>query len=313
MSLPPLPVWPAVLLILLSVLPMPAHAGLGLWLQEKALGLEQQLAGLQTRQVTVEDHDIPVFVRHLESGQPCAVLVHGFTARGAHWFRLARHLPDARCVITLDLPGFGAASYLPSARYDIPSQARRLAAVLDALGVDQPVDVMGNSMGGHTAAVFALDYPSRVRSLTLLNAAGVSSPVPSTLRRQIAAGENGFFATDLAGFERFYQMTMSEPPFVPGIIRDAVGQVAIARVPRHQRIFSQLQQPPLDDRLAEVRAPTLIVWGDEDHLLDVSMTEVWRRIAGSRVFIYRGIGHMPHLERPSQTADLFQRFTRGEL
>lgn len=308
-----MPLLTRLLAIALFTAASPAHAGFGLWLQEKALGLEQQLAALETRQVRVDDHDVPVFVRQLDNGQPCAVLIHGFTARGAHWFRLARHLPDDRCIISLDLPGFGDASYLPTASYDIQSQARRLHGVLDALGVDQPVDLMGNSMGGNTAAVFTLTYPERVRTLTLLNASGVSSPLPSTLRRQIEAGENGFFATDLRSFKRFYRMTMSEPPFVPGVIRDAVGKLAIERVPRHQRIFAQLDVPPLDARLGEIQVPTLIVWGDEDHLLDVSMTQVWRRIAGSRVFIYRGIGHMPHLERPSQTADLFQRFTRGEL
>ena len=81
-----------------------AQASLGAWVQDKALGLEQYRAGLTTSMVTVDGHDIKVFTRHLDSAEPCIVMIHGFTARGAHWFRMAQKMPDDRCVIALDLP-----------------------------------------------------------------------------------------------------------------------------------------------------------------------------------------------------------------
>ncbi len=300
-------------LIAALLLPLSAHASVGAWVQEQALAFEQSLANLERQDIQIDDHVIPTYVRHLDSNEPCAVLVHGFTARAAHWFRLARHLPKQRCVITMDLAGFGEATFHADGAYDATTQADRIAKLLRTLDLKQPADLMGNSMGGYIVAQVALNHPELVNSLTLLNASGVSSPEPSTLGKQIAAGQNGFFATDMAGFEQFYAMTMSEPPYVPGIVRDAVGRLAISRISRHQYIFEQLKATVMDQDLLRIDTPTLIVWGDEDQLLHVSMTQVWRTIPGSRVFIYHGIGHMPHLERPKQTAHLFQRFSNRQL
>ncbi len=285
-----------------------AQASLGAWVQDKALGLEQYRADLTTSMVTVDGHDIKVFTRHLDSSEPCIVMIHGFTARGAHWFRMAQKMPAERCIIALDLPGFGDSSFIPTAAYDPAMQADRVSTVITALKPKNPqVDVIGNSMGGFISAELALRHPAQVHSVGLMDAAGVSSPTPSVLNQQIAAGKNGFFAKDMAGFHDFYAMTMSQPPFVPGFVLDAVGEQAIERVDRHAYIFSQLNGPRLDSQLNKIKAPTLIIWGDEDKLLHISMASIWRKIPGSRVFVFKGIGHMPHLERPTESAELYSK------
>lgn len=301
------------LLFSLLTLASSAQASLGGWVQETALGFEQYKAGLERSSYRVDDHDIVVFSRHSDSAEPCIVMIHGFTARAAHWFRMAKDLPAERCVIAMDLPGFGQSSFLPSAAYDPATQADRVSALITAMALKNPqVDLIGNSMGGAISAQFALRHPEQTHSLTLLNAAGVSSPTLSTLRQQIAEGKNGFYATTLDDWKVFYAMTMSEAPYVPSFVLDAVAADAIARVPRHAYIFKQLGGV-MDDSLSQIRAPTLIVWGDEDQLLHVSMAGVWQRIAGSKAYVYAGVGHMPHLERPAQTAALFTRFLAGEL
>lgn len=290
-----------------------AQASLGNWVQDSALGLEQHFANLTRSTYRVDDHDIVVFSRHTDSAEPCIVMIHGFTARAAHWFRMAKALPAERCIIAMDLPGFGQSSFLPTATYDPATQADRVSALITAIAPKNPhVDVIGNSMGGAISAQFALRHPAQTHSLTLMNAAGVSSPTLSTLRQQIAEGKNGFFATTLDGWKRFYDMTMSEPPFVPGFVLDAVAAEAIARVPRHEYIFKQLGGV-MDDSLSQIHTPTLIIWGAQDQLLHVSMTTVWRRIAGAKVYVYEQVGHMPQLERPTQSAELYRRFLAGEL
>lgn len=301
-------------LLLALTLSGTASASFGVWVQEKALGLEQFRAGLTASTVNVDGHDIQVFTRHLESAQPCVVMIHGFTARAAHWFRMAQNMPKERCVITLDLPGFGSSTFIPTAAYDAATQADRVSNVIKALKPKNPqVDVIGNSMGGYISAELALRHPEQVHSLGLMNASGVSSPTPSVLRRNIAAGKNGFFAKDMAGFKAFYELTMSKPPFVPSFVLEAVGEQAIARVPRHEYIFKQIHDRTLDDQLAKIQVPTLIIWGDEDKLLHISMASVWRNITGSRVFVFKGIGHMPHLERPRESAELYTRFLNKSL
>jgi len=301
------------LLLALSI-SSPALASVGVWVQDKALGLEQFRADLKTSSVNVDGHDVKVFTRKLDSSEPCIVMIHGFTARGAHWFRMAQKMPADRCIISLDLPGFGDSSFIPTAAYDAATQADRVSAVIKALKPKNPqVDVIGNSMGGFISAELALRHPEQVHSLGLMNASGVSSPTPSVLRQQIAAGKNGFFAKDIAGFHTFYAMTMSKPPFIPGFVLDAVGEQAIARVPRHEYIFKQISNVNLDDQLNKIKVPTLIIWGEEDKLLHISMASVWRKIPGSRVFVFKGIGHMPHLERPNESAELYTRFLNKTL
>lgn len=291
-----------------------AQASLGAWVQDKALGLEQYRAGLTTRMIKIDGHDIKVFTRQLDSSEPCIVMIHGFTARGAHWFRMAQKMPAERCIVALDLPGFGDSSFIPTAAYDAAKQADRVSAVITALKPKNPqVDVIGNSMGGFISAELALRHPEQVHSLGLMNASGVSSPTLSVLRQQIAEGKNGFFAKDIAGFHNFYAMTMSQPPFVPGFVLDAVGEQAIERVARHEYIFQQISNVHLDDQLSKIKAPTLIIWGDEDKLLHISMASVWRKIPGSRVFVFKGIGHMPHLERPTESAELYTKFLNKTL
>ena len=90
----------------------PAQAAIGDWVQETALGLEQHMASLERSSYRVDNHDIVVFSRHIDSPAPCIVMIHGFTARAAHWFRMAKSLPKDRCIIAMDLPGFGQSSLL---------------------------------------------------------------------------------------------------------------------------------------------------------------------------------------------------------
>lgn len=301
------------LLLGLMVITSPAQASLGTWVAETALSLEQHSANLERHTYRVDNHDIVVFSRHTDSQQPCIMMIHGFTARAAHWFRMAKAMPAERCIIAIDLPGFGQSSFLTTAVYDTPTQADRLSDLLNTIAAKNPqVDLIGNSMGGAIAAQFALRHAEQTHSLTLMDAAGVSSPTLSTLRKQIAAGKNGFFATNLDGWKRFYDMTMSEPPFVPGFVLDAVAAEAIARVPRHEYIFNQLGGV-MDASLSKIHTPTLIIWGAEDQLLDVSMVTVWQRIAGAKAYIFKGVGHMPQLERAKQSAELYTRFLAGEL
>ena len=72
----------------------------------------------------------------------------------------------------------------------MPEQARIVAATLDKLQLKQPVHVVGHSMGGAIAANLAAATPQHVKTLVLMNAAGVESPQPSSMARELAKGNN---------------------------------------------------------------------------------------------------------------------------
>lgn len=70
-----------------------------------------------------------------------------------------------------------------------------------------------------------------------------------------------------------------------------------------------MRDHPLNDRLGEVKVPTLIIWGRHDRLIDVScVAELERGIAGSRSHVFEHVGHVPMVEDPKATAAVMREF-----
>jgi pimeloyl-ACP methyl ester carboxylesterase len=104
------------------------------------------------------------------AGAP-AVLWHSLFADERSWERVAAELAQDRLLILITGPGHGESGD-PHRRYDLLQCARAAEEVLVALGVDEPVDWVGNAWGGHVGLRFATAYPRRIRSLVT-----VGSPV----------------------------------------------------------------------------------------------------------------------------------------
>ena len=208
-----------------------------------------------------------------------------------------------------ELAGHGASGFTSGAGHSAPAQTRRLVAVLDHLGIDR-AHVAGNSMGGFVAATLALAHPDRVETLLLSDAAGVASPEPSDAELEFRTGRNPFLLDDVADFPAFYAMTMARPPFVPGFLLDVMAADYVARRDQLEEIFDDLfGVATLDDRLGEITAPTLVMWGEQDRLVHPSTARVWADgIPGSRTVTYPGVGHMPMAEIPGRSAADYRAF-----
>ena len=126
----------------------------------------------------------------------------------------------------------------------------------------------------------------------------------------MAAGTNPFLIHSQDDFKRLYRMTMASPPWVPGVVLAAIAERYEDRRDELAEIFEDFHaSQPIGSRLAQIHAPTLLLWGREDRLLHVSSAQVWAKgIAGARLEIWDGIGHMPMVERPAQTAALYRQF-----
>lgn len=285
--------------------------GLGSRIYSAATRAEARAYGLRERRVGVGDATLAV----LEGGPvdaPPVVLLHGYSADRVVWIRFARHLLGDHRVVVPELAGHGASGFAAGLGYGAPAQARRVVAVLDHLGIDR-AHVAGNSMGGFVAATLAVDHPDRVRSLLLSDAVGVTQPEPSDAELAFREGRNPFLLDSVADFPDFYAMTMARPPFLPGFLRAAVAADYVARRDQLEEIFRDFHGvASLDERLGEVRAPTLVMWGEEDRLVHPSTARVWAEgIAGARTVTYPGVGHMPMLEVPALSAADHRAFLSG--
>jgi len=307
----------ALMLLLIS---QSSFASVGGWLFETNRSMEAKIAGLEEKRLLVAGDHWQYYMKSSATDKTkhdtCTVLIHGFTAEASHWFRFARHLEHDACVIIPDLPGFGRSTYLASADYSIATQVQRLHQFLDQLQLSDRYHFSGSSMGGHIAGLYAVQFPSEVASLTLIDSGGVSSPVKSEMDLQVEeTGKSVFEVESINDFETLFEMTLSDPPWMPGIVLNHVGRGAIDRTNRHRSIFSQIYQKDLlDELLGDIQSPTLIMWGQEDRLLHLSMAEVFNQgIKGSKLILLPNAGHLPFLEIPADTAGLFNQFIANQL
>lgn len=271
--------------------------------------IERQLAGLSLKRITAGDLSIHYYEGGPSNAQTI-LMVHGFAANKDNWLRFARHLSQDYRVIALDLPGFGA-SDRPAGSYDVGTQTERLASVITALGIDR-LHLIGNSMGGHISALYAARYPDKVLSLALLDNAGISAPQPSELMQLMQRGEpNPLVVKQPADFQRLLEFVFVQAPNLPDSLKGYFAEQAIHNSAHYDQIFAQLlaRYIPLEPELAKIQAPTLIIWGAEDRVLDVSSIEVMQPLLRKpSVVIMADTGHAPMIERPQQTAEHYRAF-----
>jgi pimeloyl-ACP methyl ester carboxylesterase len=278
---------------------------------EIGVGLERARNGLAEKQVTVDG----LSIAYLEGGQgEPLVLIHGFGADKDNFTRVSGHLTPHYRVLIPDLPGFGESSRPEGADYTIEKQAERVHAFLQTLDIPR-AHFGGSSMGGAIISVHALKYPDATASLWLLGPAGLSKALDSELGKTIReTGKNPLLAQTPEEFPAIMAFAMSKPPFFPYSVKHVLGQRAAADYPLHQRIFAQLNdpnqpRPTLDAYIKDIQAPALVVWGNEDRALNYQAAEIYKaEMPKAEVIIMDGIGHLPMIEAPRQSAQDYLAF-----
>jgi len=122
------------------------------------------------RWVRVEDR----WMNLVDIGEgPVILMIHGLAGSWQNWLENIPFFARDHRVIAVDLPGFGE-SEMPAKDISISRYADTVDALLDELDIDQPVRLLGNSMGGFIGAELAIRYPQRIERLVLVAAAGLS-------------------------------------------------------------------------------------------------------------------------------------------
>ncbi len=260
---------------------------------------------------------------YLDSGDgPAVLFIHGLTGSHRNWAHLVEKLDTDHRVLVPDLFGHGA-SAKPMGDYSLGAHAATLRDLLDRLGIDQ-VTLVGHSFGGGIAMQFCYLFPGRVERLVLVASGGLGRSVNPILR-----------AATLPGSEWVLPLIASK--WVRGRA-EAVGRVltsggwqASADVTEVWRGFTSLadadtrraflattrsvidpggQTVTAHDRLPNaIEIPTLVVWGTRDRMIPAwHATTAHEVMADSRVVLFEGAGHFPHLEEPERFAELLSAF-----
>jgi pimeloyl-ACP methyl ester carboxylesterase len=266
-----------------------------------ALRIERWRSGLRLRHSRVSGFDMPFLAGG--TGEPL-VLIHGFAGDKDNFTRVARFLTPHYHVICPDLPGFGDAGRNLQANYSMTDQVERIHVFLDQLSLPR-VHLGGNSMGGFIAAQFAATYPERVITLWLLDAAGTQAAHDSELMKHaVATGETPLLMHTEADFSSLMRASTHRMPFLPYSVRTTLARRGVADRELHTKILTQLAQSPLlESRYQALTTPTLIVWGAEDQILAPNGAGALNALfTDSQVHMLPGLGHLPMVEAPKQTA-----------
>lgn len=273
---------------------------------------ERRAAGLKP--VTLQ---IPGFeIATLQGGEgPPLVLVHGFGADKDHYTRVAKYLVPHYRVIAIDLPGFGLSSKPDDGDYGIRQQTERLGQIMDALKL-RSAHFGGSSMGGWIVSAFAVLYPERVDSLWLLAPGGLISANESYVRRvHRETGRNLLTSSSPETFGQVIDLVFHEPPFIPGPIKRHLAERAAEHHALHTRIYDELIEEAfwMEPQIEDNPVPALIVWGNQDRVLDVSGGVVYSKLLpNSQLRVMSNIGHLPMVEAPKGSAADYVAF-RDEL
>lgn len=283
-------------------------AAAGFW-----LSLERRRSRLSSRSVCVAGFAMP----YLEGGRgEVLLLVHGFGGDKDNFTRIARFLVPHFRVVMPDLPGFGDATRDATARYDITSQVDRLHRFAQALGL-APHHLGGNSMGGFIAAQYAATHPADVHSLWLLDAAGFEGAFETDAIRSYAnSGQSVLLIDSPAAFDVLMATATYRSPWLPPALRRALALRGIRDRPLHERIFREIGagSPSLEPVAAHIRAPTLIVWGREDRILNPDVGPAMRSLVpDSELLMLEATGHLPMVECPRRTAADFVAFVTRRI
>ena len=223
-------------------------------------------------------------ISYVEHGEgPVALFVHGVLLNGYLWRHQLARLGDVRRCVAVDLLAHGRTEIAPTQDVSSTANARMLAELLDALGIDQ-VDLVGNDTGGGIDLIFAANHPERVRSLTLTDCDVHDNWPPEEfkpfLEMSAQGGLRAALARMLADKSFFRSQDALGPCFehahsvTDETIEAYLGPLFASpqRIPDLERFFAAFdctQTVAVESRLRALQAPTLVVWGTDDVYFDV--------------------------------------------
>ncbi len=166
-------------------------------------------------------------------------------------------------------------------------------------------------MGGAIISLYAARHPEQVKSLFLIDPAGIYV-YESELFDCIRAGENPLIVEKKKDFYELMDFAMEKEPFIPWPVKSVMAERAVANNSINKKIFPQIRgnhDYNFKAELQKINAPTMILWGREDRVIHWKNASVFDElIPDSEQIILDGIGHAPMIEAPGKTAEIVKDF-----
>ncbi|HKG57433.1 MAG TPA: alpha/beta hydrolase [Candidatus Limnocylindrales bacterium] len=245
-----------------------------------------------------------------ETGGVALVLVHAGIADRRMWDGIWPAVTASRRVLRVDLRGFGESTERPAAALDAGADLLEAVAVA---GIGR-AHLVGASMGAGAVVGAALTQPDIAASLVLAPPGGDLYERPTDELRAFWRAEGE--ALDRGDLDAAVEANLVTWVDGRGRSPDAVDAGARRRIGDMQRrafevtadwddVEEATSDPPIIERLAEIRVPTLVLAGDLDiDAVDIAAARIARDVPGSRVVRWSGVAHVPSVERPAEFVEL---------
>ncbi len=247
----------------------------------------------------------------IQRGQgPVLLLVHAFPLDHSMWSAQIERFSNHWQVIAPDLRGCGA-SDVTTGTVTTEQMADDCAAILDALGINEPVVFCGLSMGGYIAWQFARKYAQRLRALVLCDTrAKADTPEARASRMKMLDHVMRAGTTYVAEAMIPRLFGADTPARLPGAVEFVRERILLAPP---EGVAAALRgiadRPDMSGLLAEIRVPTLLIVGEQDVITTPDeMREVAQGIAGAELVVISGAGHLTALEAPVEFNSALARF-----
>ena len=240
---------------------------------------------------------------------PVVVLVHGLGSRKEDWTPVLELLAQKYRLLVPDQIGFGK-SEKPLLDYSVQTYVDFLDEFLRQLKVEK-ASLVGESLGGWISALYAVElgggaHLTTVEKLVLVDAAGLKqdAPIPnlnpSSLATMRGVMESVFYDTSWLNDDALRKIFTDKLSVHDSYtVRSFLGNPMIAT----ERV---------DDRLAKIRTPTLVVWGKQDKLIPMAMGERYAAgIAGAKLVSFDKCGHVPPIEKTEEFVAAVTAFLGG--
>ncbi len=230
------------------------------------------------------------------TGSP-VILLHGLADDIGVWESAIAPLAAKYRVVALDQIGFGR-SDKPLLNYRVSTFVDFLDGFLNELKIER-ASLVGNSLGGWVAASFALAHPQRVDRLVLCDAAGYAAVSKTMDPRALSA----LRLASREDIRYLGPLTFRDKRFYEDVDLAFKQHVSAGdNYTVNQLLDSMIRgEDVLDNRLAAIKQPTLILWGREDRLIPLNFAERFHKeITGSQLRVIDSCGHMPQVECPKE-------------
>jgi pimeloyl-ACP methyl ester carboxylesterase len=248
----------------------------------------------------------PTVILQAGEGTPF-VYLHSTLGESFLWLPFYQAWSKQFRVLVPTHPGFGK-----SGGFDqidtIEDMAFHYVELFDALGLEEVV-LGGVSLGGWIAAEFAVRWPERVKRLWIADAPGLwveEEPLPDLFRyMQDRDKLRELLFHDPGGYVA--QMVMQDNPDEEKMLSVYQNMTALARL-----VWERPYNPKLARRLARVRCPTLLVWGESDRLVPPAYGKAYlQHIPGAELKLLPQCGHLPMFEKEKEFVETVAAFCKG--